>query len=95
MTANDAVEELLERARGLCREQEASKEELEANYSESFNLARENWTGEFIFLFLRVTAVCAGRSVPLFVVFRAGRFVQHGVVSSPYMLSGNLSEWSW
>eukprot|EP00903_Cladosiphon_okamuranus_P011707 g11010.t1 len=44
VTTNDAVQELLERARGLCREQEAKKDELEANYLESFNLARENWT---------------------------------------------------
>ena len=49
VTASNAVQELLERARELCREQEAKKDELKANYTESSNLARENWTGELLF----------------------------------------------
>lgn len=46
IAGNDAVQELLARARGLCREQERRREELEANYSESFERAtKENRTG--------------------------------------------------
>lgn len=45
MTANDAVQELLERVRLLCREQESNTAELEANFLESFDLAKANWTG--------------------------------------------------
>ncbi|CAM9712667.1 unnamed protein product, partial [Hapterophycus canaliculatus] len=46
VTVNDAVQDLLERARLLCREQESNTAELEANYSESFNLAKANWTDD-------------------------------------------------
>ncbi|CAN0382812.1 unnamed protein product, partial [Ectocarpus sp. 8 AP-2014] len=46
VTANDAVQELLERARRLCRDQESKRAELEANYLESFNLAKENGTDD-------------------------------------------------
>ena len=43
-----AVKGLLERARGLCAEQESRAAELEANYSESFSRAsKENWTGTY------------------------------------------------
>lgn len=45
MTANDTVQELLERARKLCRDQEEKKGELEESYRQSFDLARKNWTG--------------------------------------------------
>ncbi|CAN0229612.1 unnamed protein product, partial [Laminaria digitata] len=42
-----AVKGLLERARGLCAEQESRATELEANYLESFNRAsKENWTDD-------------------------------------------------
>ncbi|CAN0037125.1 unnamed protein product, partial [Ectocarpus fasciculatus] len=46
VTANDAVQDLLERARQLCRDQESKRAELEANYLESFNLAKENGTDD-------------------------------------------------
>ncbi|CAN0286012.1 unnamed protein product [Pylaiella littoralis] len=46
VTASDAVQELLERIRQLCREQESKSAELEVNYSKSFNLAKENWTND-------------------------------------------------
>ena len=46
MVGDVAVKGLLERARGLCAEQESRVAELEANYLESFNRAsKENWTG--------------------------------------------------
>lgn len=46
MAGDVAVKGLLERARGLCAEQESRAAELEANYLESFNRAsKENWTG--------------------------------------------------
>lgn len=45
----DKVQELLSRARELCREQEIRKGELEANYKESFERGtKENWTGELV-----------------------------------------------
>lgn len=85
VTANDAVQELLERARGLCREQEAKKEELEANYLESFNLARENWAGEivyFIFVFCPACSVCVCVLLRVFFCFFASCFsIVCGVVS--------------
>ncbi|CAB1104811.1 unnamed protein product [Ectocarpus sp. CCAP 1310/34] len=46
VTVNDAVQELLERARRLCRDQESKRAELEANYLESFNLAKESGTDD-------------------------------------------------